>query len=148
MQKPVILQNKKLLKKIEIKYDKDISPEYIQHLFLSVGWQFRECSEIKKSTERSFLIASAWLGETLVGLARATGDGVSCVTIWDFVVKPSYQKKGIGKLLLNSMMTKLYDYDIPLITLYSESDKKKFYDKVGFVSDSEKITGMYKYNLK
>lgn len=138
----------KLLEKIKISYDKDIPPEYIRSLYLSVGWQYRECSEIKRSIERSFLVASAWFEKVLVGFARATGDGIYSVTIWDFAVNPSFQKKGIGKFLLNSMMTKLNDYDIPLITLYSELDKKNFYSKLGFECDSKKIIGMYKYNLK
>ena len=137
---------KKRLEKIQIRYDKYIPPEFIQQLYISVGWQYRECSEIKKSVEGSFLVVSAWLEEVLIGLARATGDGVFNVTIWDLAVKPSYQKQGIGKLLLNSMLAKLKDFDIPLITLYSELDKKKFYSKLGFECGSKKIIGMYKYN--
>lgn len=134
------------LKKVKIKFDKNLPPEQIQELYSSVGWQHRECYEIKRSLEGSFLVASAWLNEILVGLARATGDGVYSATIWDLAVSPDYQKQGIGKLLLKSMLTKLKDYDIPLITLYSELDKKNFYSKLGFECGSNKIIGMYKYN--
>jgi len=97
------MQKKTCLKEIQIKYDKNIPPEFIQQLYISVGWQQRECCEIKRSLEGSFLVASAWIGERLIGLARATGDGVFSVTIWDFSILPTYQKQGIGKLLLNSM---------------------------------------------
>ena len=134
------------LKKIQIKYDKEITAEFVQQLYISVGWQNRDCFEIKRSLEGSFLVVSAWIDEELIGLARATGDGVFSVTIWDFAVKPPYQKQGIGKLLLNSMLAKLNDYSIPLITLYSELDKKNFYSKLGFECGSKKIIGMYKYN--
>lgn len=135
-----------MLKKIQIRHDKDISPELIQELYLSVGWQFRDCFQIKKSLEGSFLVVSAWLDEELIGLARATGDGVFSATIWDLAIKPACQKQGIGKLLLNSMLAKLNDCNIPLITLYSELDKKNFYSKLGFECGSKKIIGMYKYN--
>jgi len=134
------------LKEINIKYDKNIPPEFVQQIYLSVGWQHRDYFQIQKSLESSFLVASAWLDEIMIGLARATGDGVFSVTIWDFAVNPSYQKLGIGKLLLNSMLTKLNDCDIPLITLYSELDKKNFYSKLGFECNSKKVIGMYKYN--
>jgi len=144
--KSTVSLKKDFLNKIKIRYDKNIPPEFVQQLYLSVGWQHRECCEITRSLEGSFLVASAWIGEILVGLARATGDGVFSVTIWDFSILPAYQKQGIGKLLLNSMLTKLNDYDIPLITLYSELDKKNFYSKLGFECGSKKIIGMYKYN--
>jgi ribosomal protein S18 acetylase RimI-like enzyme len=134
------------LKDITINYEKDISAEAVQQLYLSVGWQFRDCFEIKKSIDRSYLVASAWLRDSLVGFARATGDGIYSVTIWDFAIKPSFQKRGIGKLLLNSMLQKLNSQNIPLITLYSELDKKNFYSKLGFECDSKKIIAMYKYN--
>lgn len=134
------------IKKIQIKFEKEIPPESVQELYLSVGWQHRECYEIKRSLEGSFLVVSAWLNEVLIGLARATGDGVYSATIWDLAVFPDYQKRGVGKLLLKSMLTKLKDFDIPLITLYSELDKKNFYSKLGFECGSNKIIGMYKYN--
>jgi len=134
------------LENFEIKHDKDISPEEVQQIYLSVGWQYRKSSEIKEAIKRSFLVTSAWLDGMLVGFARATGDGIFSVTIWDVVVKPDFQKLGIGKLLLNSMLTKLNDYGIPLITLYSELDKINFYSKLGFETYSKNIIGMYKYN--
>lgn len=141
-----ILQKNNCLNEIEIKYDKNIPPEFVQQIYLSVGWKYRDCFQIKKSLEGSFLVASAWIDEIMIGIARAAGDGVFSVTIWDFAIKPSYQKLGIGKLLLNSLLTKLNDCDIPLITLYSELDKKSFYSKLGFECGSKKIIGMYKYN--
>jgi ribosomal protein S18 acetylase RimI-like enzyme len=144
--KTLQIQKKTCLKEIQIKYDKNVPPEFVQQLYISVGWQHRDCFQIRKALEGSFLVVSAWLDERLIGLARATGDGVFSVTIWDFAIKPSHQKQGIGKLLLNSMLTKLNDYDIPLITLYSELDKKSFYSKLGFECGSQKIIGMYKYN--
>lgn len=135
------------LKNIHIRYDKNILPEAVQQLYVSVGWQYREIFEIKKSLNASFLVVSAWIDETIIGFSRATGDGIYNVTIWDFAVIPEYQNKGVGSLLLNSMLTKLKDYDIPLVTLYSQLDKKNFYSKLGFECDSKKIIGMFKYNV-
>jgi len=137
---------KKSFKDVQIKYDKDIPPEEIQKLYISVGWKHRDCFEIKRSLTGSFLVTSAWIDEKLVGIARAAGDGVFSVTIWDVAISRAYQNQGTGKLLLNSMLAKLNDYGIPLITLYSELDKKNFYSKLGFECNSENIIGMFKYN--
>jgi len=97
------------LDKIKIKYDKDISSELIQDLYISIGWQYRDIQDIKNSLNNSVLVVTAWDEETLIGIARATGDGVFNVTIWDVAVKPIYQKQGVGKLILKSMLTKLDD---------------------------------------
>ena len=133
---------------IIIRFDKDISPRDILKLYLAVGWQYRETGEIKKSVNNSMVIVSAWDGSTMVGFARATGDWVFNATIWDVAVLPAYQHQGIGKLIMNSMMDKLDDYGIPLITLYTAYTKKDFYSKLGFELDSSKVIGMYRYRFK
>lgn len=131
---------------IKVRHDKDISPDKVQILFMSVGWNYRDIQNLKKSMENSLLITSAWDGDKLVGIARATGDGVFNATIWDVAVKPQYQKQGIGKLIVNSMLTKLDDCGIPLITLYTTCTKKSFYSKLGFEHNFSKVMGMYRYS--
>ena len=132
--------------KLIIRHDKDIPAEDVRQICISVGWQSRSAEDIKKALKKSILVTSAWLDDRLIGFARATGDGVFSVTIWDVAVKKDFQRQGIGKKLLNSMLTKLYDYGIPLITLYSELDKINFYSKLGFNAYSKNIVSMYKSN--
>jgi len=132
------------LDKIRIKFSRDIAADEVQKLYLSVGWQYREVQDIKKSIEKSVLVASVWLDENLIGFARATGDGIYNATIWDVAVKPSFQSRGVGSFLIKSMLTKLDSYGIPLITLYTECAKKNFYSKFGFESNFNKIIGMYR----
>lgn len=133
------------LENVKIRHDKDIQPDKIQSLYLSVGWKYRENKDIKTAIDNSILITSAWHEEQLIGLARATGDGVFNVTIWDVAVRPAYQNQGVGKLLIKSMLDKLNENKIPLVTLYAEWAKKDFYSKLGFESNSNRIVGMYKY---
>lgn len=131
---------------IEIKSDKNICPKEVQSLYMSVGWQYRDTMAIKESLQNSLLVISAWEDNHLVGVGRATGDGVFNATIWDFAVKKSHQNLGIGKLILNSMVTKLDACGIPLITLYTAYTKKNFYSKLGFEFNLEHVFGMYRYN--
>lgn len=137
---------KKIFEKIKIDYTKNIPPVLIQKLYLSVGWQYRNIQDINISLVKSMLIVTAWDEEILVGIARATGDGIFNATIWDVAVKPAYQKHGIGSLIMKSMLTKLDDYGIPLITLYTEFSKKDFYSKLGFETNIKKIISMYRFN--
>lgn len=138
--------SKKFLSKLKVEHKKNIPPEQVQTLYLSVGWQYRDLQDIKKSLEKSVLVTSIWNEDQLIGMGRATGDGVFNATIWDVAVKPHYQNQGVGNLIVKSMLTKLDDYGIPLITLYTEWSKKSFYSKLGFETNLDKIIGMYKCN--
>ncbi len=142
----ILSANKKInIKKIKIRNDKDIPVGDVQRLFLAVGWQYRDADRIQESLQKSILVTSAWFNEKLVGIARATGDGVFNVSLWDVAVEPSFQKQGIGKLLVGSMVNKLDSDNIQSITLYSEFDKKDFYSKLGFEYNAKKIISMYRY---
>lgn len=132
---------------IKIVESKNISPEQVQELFNSVHWQYRKTSEIEDSFKKSILVISAWDNEILIGMGRATGDGIFNATIWDVAVRPMYQNSGIGTLIIKTMLTKLRACGIPLITLYTESQKKDFYSKLGFETHSS-IIGMFKYNKR
>jgi len=133
------------IEKVQVKHSNKVSPEYIQNLYLSVGWQFRDAQDISDSIKKSLLLTTAWYNEMLIAIGRATGDGIFNATIWDVAVMPAYQNQGVGKLIINSMLTKLDDYGIPLITLYSECAKKNFYSKLGFECNFNKVIGMYRY---
>lgn len=147
--KPELFGRKKIKPdEITIEHTKEIPPAAVQSLYLSVGWQYRDVQDIEKACKKSVLVTTAWHDEFLIGIARATGDGVFNATIWDVAVKPSYQNQGIGRLIIKSMLTKLDDYGISLITLYTRNSKKNFYGKLGFESTDDKIIGMYRYTKK
>lgn len=131
-----------------IKHTKDIPAKEILQLYLDVGWSYRNPEKITKAIKNSTLFSSAWKNGELIGVARAVGDDTFNATIWDVAVKKEYQRKGIGTLLINSMLKELKNKGIPLITLYTECTKKNFYSKLGFTLDYNRVLGMYKYNYR
>src|SRR6266567_3993326 len=52
-----------------------------------------------KSTVRCFV----WLGDELVGAGRALSDGVAYAVIFDVVLLPEFQNKGIGKQIMQHL---------------------------------------------
>ncbi|MEI7474985.1 MAG: GNAT family N-acetyltransferase [bacterium] len=128
-----------------LKLDKNISPENVQKIFQSVGWKTRHFDDIKKSLEKSILVVTAWDKDSLVGIARATGDGIFTATVWDLAVHPEYQRLGVGSRIINCMLTKLDAYGIPLVTLYTDCSNKDFYTKLGFGTQFNKIISMFRY---
>lgn len=68
-------------------------------------------------------------------MARAVGDGMSYLLV-DVVVNSKYQKKGIGKKLVNSIIDEIKENTIAgeysTINLISIKGMEKFYESCGF----------------
>ena len=81
--------------------EKEILP-----LYASVGWTaYTDAPDVlHRGFERSLLTFAAYEGETLVGLARAVGDGETIVLMQDLLAFPQYQRRGIGTALMRAMM--------------------------------------------
>jgi len=61
-------------------------------------------------------------------------DYSECGLIWDVFIDPEYQRQGIGKLLMNSILTNpetKYVFNWFLMT----EDAHEFYKQFGFTSD-------------
>lgn len=127
-----------------INHKKEISPEEVQEICASVGWSRREPQLIARALANSLAVVSAWDGSVMVGFARATGDKVFNATIWDVVVRPSHQRRGIGMLVMRELLNELDEYQIPLITLYADPGTDGFYKRFGFMTDPSGVRGMFR----
>jgi len=84
---------------------KDLPPEQLQQLFVAVGWS--DGSETPDMIQNynvpfinSTLVISAWKNERLVGAVRVLSDQMFRSIIYDLLVLPEFQNKGIGKELV------------------------------------------------
>ena len=115
----------------------------------SVGWARRPLRKVKKAIEGSFLVVSIWEvrgnRRFLVGFARATSDHSFNATLWDVVIHPRFQNKGLGKTLMRYIIKKLRSQDISNITLFADPQVVDFYQRLGFVLDPEGIKAMFWY---
>lgn len=84
--------------------ERDIDLYELEELCDAVGWARRPLRKVKKAIEHSFLVVSMWevrgTQRRLIGFARATSDHAFNATIWDVVVHPNFQGKGLGKALM------------------------------------------------
>ncbi len=146
-----------LLKKGETQHDtkilfsttRSIDLYELEELCDAVGWSRRPLRKVRKAMQHSFLVVSMWeekgASRRLIGFARATSDHAFNATIWDVVVHPQAQGKGLGKALMNYMIKRLRQEDISNITLFADAEVVQFYHRLGFVPDPEGIKGMFWY---
>jgi ribosomal protein S18 acetylase RimI-like enzyme len=132
------------LKNIQVSHDKAISAKDVQDLCASVGWSRREPVLISRAMVNSLAVVSAWEDGVLVGFARATGDQVFNATVWDVAVRPSHQRRGIGRLVMVELLKELDTYEIPLVTLYADPGTDSFYRRFGFSTDPSGVRGMFR----
>ncbi len=116
----------------------------VQDICESVGWARRDADLISLALENSLVVVSVWETGRLIAFARATGDKVFNATVWDVVVRPSHQRRGLGRLVMKEVLRELDKYNIPLITLYADQGTQHFYEKLGFLSDPGGAQGMFR----
>lgn len=129
--------------------ERDIDLYELEELCDAVGWARRPVRKVRKAIQNSFLVISMWEERgnrrRLIGFSRATSDHAFNATIWDVVVHPDYQGKGLGKTLMKQLIKKLRSEDISNVTLFADPHVVDFYRNLGFVPDPEGIKGMFWY---
>lgn len=134
----------------------DVDACDVQALCDKVGWPRRPLTKIAASLKNSYLVATLHSilrapgseendEKKLIGMARATSDHAFNATIWDVLVDPSYQGRGLGKALVEQLIRTLLQRDIGNITLFADNKVVDFYKNLGFEADPEGIKGMFWY---
>lgn len=115
---------------VRIQHDcANIDWEQVRDYLKLVGMAFREPAVHKQAFLGSFCRVFLFVEDRLIGFGRAISDGACQAAIYDIVVLPEYQSKGIGRLLMNSLLEKLSGCNV---LLYANPGKEGFYAKLGF----------------
>lgn len=116
---------------------KEFAPTDLEALYLSVGWASGQYPQrLATALRHSGSVFSAWDGDRLVGLVNALDDCEMTAYIHYLLVHPAYQRKGIGKQLLELIKEKYRDY--LAIVLISYESETGFYQTCGFRSEEDK----------
>ena len=103
----------------------------------------RSLEEIEIAVENSNPVVSVWDNDRMIGCARATSDGIYRAAIWDVVIDPDYQGFGLGRKLVEAVITHPLLSRVERIYL-TTTHQQKFYQKIGFKENS--TTTMVLYN--
>lgn len=122
-----------------------IDLKQLQKLFqLGAFWaQDRKIEDLEVAIANSSPAISVWDGDRLIGFARATSDGIYRATIWDVVVHPDYRGAGLGRKLVETVLSHPCLSRVERVYLMT-SHQQSFYDRIGFQSNPS--TTMVLYN--
>ena len=113
----------------------DINVDEYNKLRVEAGWEIKNPLIVEKAIRNSTIIKKATYDSKTVGMARAIGDGMSYLLV-DVVVSSKYQKQGIGKKLVNSIIDAIKNEtmagEYSTINLISIRGMEKFYESCGF----------------
>lgn len=85
---------------------------------------------MQEMLDRANLIVTAWDGERLVGISRTLTDFCYVAYLADLAVDQAYQRKGIGRALIEKTRAELGDN--ALIVLLAAPAAESYYPHVGF----------------
>jgi N-acetylglutamate synthase-like GNAT family acetyltransferase len=80
--------------------------------------------------------------ERLIAFGRMISDGIYQALICDVMVDPTYQKQGLGKQIIEELLSKCNETGIKSIQLFSAKGKQHFYKKLGFEEREQDAPGM------
>lgn len=119
--------------------------EEYNYLFDAVGWGSYPVEISKKALSNNIYSVSIYDNDSIVGYGRLIGDGIIFLYIHDVMVKPEYQRKGIGTTIMKKLLTKVEEIkkENPDLLLYLGASKNKedFYRKCGFITREEANLG-------
>ena len=123
-----------------------IDLQQLQRLFqVAAFWaRDRRLEDLAIALQHSNPVISAWDGDRLIGFARAISDGIYRATIWDVVIHPDYQGAGLGRKLVETVLSHPHVNRVERVYLMT-TDRQSFYEKIGFEVNSS--TTMVLFNV-
>ncbi len=112
----------------------NLPTEKIKKLYHSVGWSSNNLPSWQEEKYQLFFENSTWAytvwdKDEIVAMVRVISDKIALADLTDLIVIPEYQKKGIGKKLVQLCVQKLPHGNW---FVHTTSNNYDFYRKCGF----------------
>jgi ribosomal protein S18 acetylase RimI-like enzyme len=115
---------------LEIQLDcADVNWQFVAETLKRVGMAYAEPAAHQMSFENSQVTVFIRREGQLIGFGRAISDGVFQAAIYDVAILPEYQARGIGAIIIKTIMDKFPDCNF---ILYAALGKEGFYQTLGF----------------
>jgi GNAT superfamily N-acetyltransferase len=114
-------------------------------LYQTTGWNDNyhlSPEELGRAIRASWHVIAAYDGGQLVGFGRVVSDGVLHAMIYEMIVAPDHQGRGIGARILQQLVQHCREAGIRDIQLFCARGKRGFYEKYGFMARPDDGPGM------
>lgn len=101
----------------------------------AVGWHVPDIEATKSSIINSLFWVCVENDNKCIGTARVVGDGFLVFHVQDVMIKPEYQRKGFGTLMMEEIMKYIKQTAKPTayIALFSSRGLEPWYSRFGFI---------------
>jgi spermidine synthase len=111
-------------------------------LYRDAGWWRAGADDedaLNRLVKGSFLFALAVEDGLVTGMGRAISDGASDAYIQDVTVRKDCRGKGIGSIIIKSLVKQLLEHNILWIGLIAEKGSHPFYEALGFLTMPDSV---------
>ncbi|MCM1224776.1 MAG: GNAT family N-acetyltransferase [Lachnospiraceae bacterium] len=120
----------------ELKIKYELTARQFIELWESVWVGAPTLEQTELAMKHTLFRVSVWDGDKIVAMARMNGDMGLDYYIKDVVVRPEYQRKGIGRRMIQELLKFINDNGVEgteiFVELCAAPDKIPFYEKFGF----------------
>ena len=132
---------------MEYKIEHLINVDEFLEMIESVGWKTYSIKQVKKALMNTMYMVKVSYKDEVVGMGRVVGDYSVVCMLTDICVKPNFQGKGIGLMIIHELKKMIEDGvevgNKMQIELTPTAGTEEFYKKAGFKYKPDVITGMY-----
>lgn len=127
----------------------ELTAEEFCELWESVWGPPPSLDQTRLAMSNTLFRVSVFDGDKIIAMARMIGDMGLDYYIKDVVVRPEYQGRGIGRMLIDELLTFVHDHGIKgteiFVELCAMPDKMPFYEKLGFdTNEAQRLKMMYR----
>ena len=130
---------------MEVKYD--INVDDFINIREDLKWNPIKYDQVKRAIDGSMINVSVFDNGKCVGVGRLVGDGVLKGMLTDIMVLSNYHGRGIGKLIVTSLMSKLESMvgegEQFQLEASPTASNREFYIKCGLKYKPENQDGVY-----
>lgn len=121
---------------IDIRVDDRVLTAEYRALREAVGWRSVEATDavLQGALDRTWSATARDQEGRLIGLVRLQDDGVLYASVWDMIVRPDFQRQGIGTRLLETVLDRTRSRH--LVSLVATPAGIRMYRNAGFTEES------------
>ena len=117
----------------ELRYETPLVDDYIR-IRLAAGMSRKSVEAATIGLSNTICGVVVYCDDKPVGIGRVIGDGGCFFEIVDIGVEPAHQKKGLGDLIMESLMSYVHENapDTAYVSLMADHGTPEFYKRFGF----------------